>query len=126
VDLEGQSLTLCEIEPDGSAIMLGLVDRHGVPSRVRLPVDQVGALAMTLPSLIEKALQTRYQDKSLRYAYPLGSWALEQASDPATRMMTLRTAGGFSVCFSMPRSASEALSEALATPPEQREPARAN
>jgi hypothetical protein len=126
VDIEGQSLTLCEIEPDGSAIMLGLVDRHGVASRVRLPVDQVGALAMTLPSIIEKALQTRYQDKSLRYAYPLESWALEQASDPATRMVTLRTIDGFSVCFSMPRSASEALSEALAAPTDQQQPVRAN
>jgi hypothetical protein len=68
VDIEGQSLTLCEIEPDGSAIMLGLIDRDGVPRRVRLPVDQVGALAMTLPSIIEKALQRRYRDESLRYA----------------------------------------------------------
>lgn len=119
-------MTICEIEPDGNAVVFGLVDRHGVPSRVRLPIEQMGALAMTLPSLIEKALRTRYQDESLRYAYPLGSWALEQASDPATRMMTLRTTDGFSVCFSMPRSTSHALSEALATQPCQQEPIRAH
>lgn len=124
--IEGQSLTTCEIEPDGSAIMLGLIDDRGEAGKLRLPIEQVGALAMTLPSLIERALKTRYRDGSPRYAYELGSWTVEQASDPQTRMMTLRTIDGFSVCFSLPLAQGEASSEALARSHHRDEPLRAN
>ncbi len=68
---------------------------------------------MTLPGLIDRALQTRFGDQSLRQAYPLASWALELSSDPAEVMITLRTEDGFSVCFSIPRQQQGELGEAL-------------
>ena len=68
---------------------------------------------MTLPGLISKALQIRYGDESLRYAYPLASWEVEQSSDPTQIMITLRTTDGFSVCFSMPHAQQSKLGEAL-------------
>jgi hypothetical protein len=71
---------------------------------------------MTLPGLIDKALQTRFGDQSLRYAYPLESWVVEQSSDPTQSMMTLRTVDGFSVCFSIPRQQQSELGEALVAP----------
>lgn len=79
--IETQALTTCEIAADGGAISLGFVDSTGNPATIRLSLNQVGALVMTLPGLIDKALQTRFGDESLRYAYPLASW-LEQSSDP--------------------------------------------
>jgi hypothetical protein len=63
--------------------------------------------------LIDKALQTRFGDQSLRYAYPLASWVVEQSSDPTQGMVTLRTVDGFSVCFSIPREQQSELGEAL-------------
>src|ERR1700744_2019163 len=113
MDVETQSLTSCEVAPDGGAISLGFVDAGGKAQTVRPSLNQVGALAMTLPSLIDKALQARYGDHSLRYAYPLASWVLEQSSDPAQGMVTLRTVDGFSVCFSIARQQQSALGEAL-------------
>ena len=68
---------------------------------------------MTLPGLIGKALRTRFGDAMLRYAYPLESWVVEQSSDPSQGMVTLRTADGFSVCFSIPREQQSELGEAL-------------
>jgi hypothetical protein len=62
---------------------------------------------MTLPGLIDKALQTRFGDQSLRYAYPLASWVVEQSTDLTQGMVTLRTVDGFSVCFSIPRQPAE-------------------
>jgi hypothetical protein len=76
-------------------------------------VNQVGALAMTLPGLIGRALQTRYGDNTLRYAYPLDSWMLEQSTDPAQGMVTFTTTDGFSVCFTIPREQQSELGEAL-------------
>ena len=115
MEIETQSLTSCEIAPDGAAISLGFVDSKGRPQTIRLSLNQVGALAMTLPGLIDKALQARYGDQSLRYAYPLESWMVEQSTDPTQIMVTLQTVDGFSVCFSVAREQQSELGEALVT-----------
>jgi hypothetical protein len=113
MDIETQLLTCCEIAPGGEVISLGFVDSNGESRTIRLSLNQVGALAMTLPGLIGKALQTRYGDQSLRYAYPLESWAVEQSTDPTQGMVTLRTTDGFTVCFSILREQQNQLGEAL-------------
>lgn len=110
---ETQLLTCCDVSPGGDVISLGFVDSTGTARTIRLTVNQVGALAMTLPGLIGKALQTRYGDQSLRYAYPLESWVIERSSDPAQGMVTLRTTDGFAVCFSIQREQQSRLGEAL-------------
>src|ERR1700693_1194885 len=103
MEIDTQALTTCEVTADGGAISLGFVDATGNPATIRLSLNQVGALAMTLPGLIDKALQTRFGDQSLRYAYPLASWVVEQSSDPTQGMVRLRTMDGFSICFSIAR-----------------------
>jgi hypothetical protein len=99
MEIDSQALTTCEVAPDGEAISLGFVDTTGNPATIRLSIDQAGALLMTLPGLIDRTLQTRFADQSLRYAYPLVSWVVEQSSDLAQGIVTLRTVDGFSVCF---------------------------
>jgi hypothetical protein len=96
--IEPQSLSTCEVAPDGSTIILGFTDPDGTPAQIRLSLNEVGGLAMTLPDLITKALRLRYGDHTLRYAYPLASWT-----------------DGFSVCFSMPRDLQRKLADALAS-----------
>ena len=113
MEIESKSLTSCAVSDDGGAISLGFVDTQGRESTLKLSLNQVGALAMTLPGLIDKALQARYGDATLRYAYPLASWAVEQSSDPTQGMLTFRTVDGFSVCFSIPRAQQSELGEAL-------------
>jgi hypothetical protein len=117
MEIETQSLTTFEVAPDGGAISLGFVDQEGRPATIRLSLNQVGALVMTLPGLIDKALQTRFGDTSLRYAYPLASWSIEQATDPRQTMVTLRTSDGFSVCFSIPREQLSQLGDAMVAQP---------
>jgi hypothetical protein len=120
MEIDTQALTTCEVAPDGAAISLGFVDSTGKPATIRLSLNQVGALAMTLPGLIDKALQTRFGDQSLRYAYPLASWRVEQSSDPTQVMVTFRTVDGFSVCFSIPHQQQSELGEALVAQPASR------
>ena len=119
MEIQTEVLTTCEVAADGKAVSLGFLDSNGMPASVRLSVSQIGALIMTLPGLVEKALQIRFGDQSLRYAYPLASWVIEQSTDPIQRMMTLRTTDGFSVCFSMPRDQQSELGEALVAQPAQ-------
>jgi hypothetical protein len=113
MEIETQALTTCEVAADGAAVSLGLLDSAGNPATIRLSLKQVGALVMTLPGLLEKALQARYGDQSLRYAYPLASWVVEQSTDAAQRIVTLQTEDGFSVCFAVPREQQNSLGEAL-------------
>ena len=113
MEIDTQSLTCCEIAPGGNVISLGFVDAKGQPQTIHLSLNDVGALAMRLPGLIGKALQTRFGDHTLRYAYPLASWELEQSTDPSQGMVTLRTTDGFSVCFSIARRQQSELGEAL-------------
>src|SRR5262249_7390097 len=113
MEIETQSLTTCEVAPDGGVISLGFVDSQGKPATIRMSLYQVGALIMTLPSLMDKALQIRFGDTSLRFTYPLESWTVEQSTDPSQGMVTLRTVDGFSVCFSIPREQQSELGEAL-------------
>ena len=126
MEIETQALTSCEVAADGNAISLGFVDSGGQPATIRLSLNQVGALAMTLPGLIDKALQTRYGDQSLRYAYPLDLWVVEQSTDPTQGMVTLRTTDGFSVCFSIPRARQSELGEALVAQPATKATVRAH
>ena len=116
MEIKTQALTTCEVAADGGAVSLGFVDATGNPATIRLSLNQVGALAMTLPGLIDKALQARFGDQSLRYAYPLASWTVDQSSDPTQTMVTLRTVDGFSVCFSIPHAQQSELGEALVAP----------
>jgi hypothetical protein len=112
--IDSQALTNCDVSQDGGAISLSFADTIGNPATIRLSLDQAGALLMTLPGLIDRALQTRFGDQSLRYAYPLASWVIEQSSNATQCIVTLRTADGFSVCFSIPLQRQIELGEALA------------
>ena len=82
MEITTQALTTCEVAADGGAVSLGFVDANGKSATIRLSLNQVGALAMTLPGLIDKALQKRFGDQNLRYAYPLESSTVEQSTDP--------------------------------------------
>ncbi len=126
MEIESRELTTCKVAPDGRTVALRFVDAGGNETQVSFPVDQLGALAMTLPALIEKALRRRYQDDSLRYAFPLGSWSCEPATDAATSIVTLRTLDGFSVCFSLPQRQLAEFGEALAAVPERADAPLAN
>ena len=115
-----ESLTTYEIAADGGTIWLGFVDSAGQPATVTLSLNDAGSLAMTLPGLITQALQTRFGDPSPCYAYPLASWAVEQSSDSAQVLVTLRTADGFSACFSVQRQQQSEFGEALLAEPASR------
>jgi hypothetical protein len=119
MEIDSQAF-ICEVAADGGSVSLGFVDCTGTPATIRLSLNEVGSLAMTLPGLIDKAFQARHGDQSLRHAYRLASWMLEQSSDPTQVMVTLRTVDGFSVCFSVPHAQQGELGKALVAEPVSR------
>jgi len=110
------SRSACEVAPDGSTIILGFTDPDGTPAQIRLSLNEVGGLAMTLPDLITKALRLRYGDHTLRYAYPLASWTVEAVVRSQDRHDDAVYHGPDSACVSRcRRDLQRKLADALAS-----------
>jgi hypothetical protein len=54
MEIETQSLTTCEVAPDGGAISLCFVDKEGRPATIRLSLSHVGARVQPLSDLTLK------------------------------------------------------------------------
>lgn len=108
-----KEMTTYSISDDGQTVTLRPEDAAGNPTSLQFRIPDLGNLAMALPSLIEAALRRQLRDVSFRYAFPMGSWSVEQSADPASLIVTLRTKDGFGVSFSMPRNNALQLAHSL-------------
>lgn len=115
MDIDVREMTTFHISEDGKSVVLKLTDHAGNPTSLKFQIADLGNLVMTLPGLIEAALRRQYRDTALRFAYPMGSWSIEQASDAASLIVTLRTKDGFGVSFSMARRNAEELANSMQT-----------
>ena len=111
--IDVQALTEFNVETDGHSVTLQVIDAMGSPVNLNLQVDQLGQLAMTLPSLIDAAIRRQYGDSSFRFTYPMEFWVVEQAIDPSLVILTMRTTDGFGVSFSMPRSKAGEMADSI-------------
>jgi hypothetical protein len=102
MEIESVQLTTCEVTRDGEVVRLGFNDASGNAVVLRLPFAQAGALMMTLPRLLTKALKARFSEEGSRFVFPLGDWVLEGVADGRIVIVTLRTADGFEVSFAAP------------------------
>jgi hypothetical protein len=108
------ALTTCGITQEGYGVRLDLVDDEGKDVSVELSFEQAQAIAMTLPSLLTRALQALTGKKSSRYVFSLDHWAVEQSDDCAGLLLALATGDGFQVCFGVPAEACRGLGSVLA------------
>jgi hypothetical protein len=99
--IEGRQLTRWVVMPGGSDIRLDLATAGGETRSVILPFDALSGLPMTLPRILQAALDMRSPDGSLRVAQALDYWRLEQARGEAALILKLATADGFEVAFAV-------------------------
>jgi hypothetical protein len=107
------ALTECGVAPEDGRLNLGFRTAGGDNSTLTVSVEQAGALLMTLPRLIERALRERHADPSLRYVFPLGDWTLETAPEQGQIILNLKTSDGFAISFVIARDAVANLAAAL-------------
>lgn len=93
--------------------MLGFRDERGAETVLAVSVEQAGALLMTLPRLIERALRLRHRDPGVRYVFPLGDWTLEAAGGESRMILNLTTPDGFAVSFAVATAQAGDLATAL-------------
>jgi hypothetical protein len=94
-------LTTCDVLQDGHVVALNLVDDAGTAVSLQLPFDQAQAMAMTLPSLLTRALRSPAAGRP-RYVFPLDHWTIEQSKVQNGLLLTLATEGGFQVASGVP------------------------
>lgn len=107
-------LTTCRVIEGGHAVRLDFVDQRGTDVSLQLPFEQAQAVAMTLPSLLTRALRALTGKASARYVFALDRWEVEQSDDCSGLLLTLATEDGFQVSFGVPAEACRGLGLVLA------------
>jgi hypothetical protein len=113
MDISVSELTTYQISADGKSVALKVMGDRGDAHELSFKLPELGSLVITLPALIETALRRQLRDASFRFTYPMGSWSIEQASDPTAVIVTLRTKDGFGVSFTMAKRKAEDLGSSL-------------
>ena len=116
--IEGQQLTSWTVLAGGTRVRMNFIDAGGGPHQIVLPFDVLSSLLMTLPSMVQAALNARFADGSLRFVQSLGSWHLEQAEASANLILRLRTKDGFEVAFALNATDASSLAAALIATPD--------
>jgi hypothetical protein len=111
--IQGEKLTTWSVLPGGTQICLGFADADGGSHRIVLPVEALSGLMMTLPRMLQSALNERFPDGSLRVVQRLGKWQLEQQAVDDGLILKLGTQDGFEVAFALNNDHAGSLGAAL-------------
>jgi hypothetical protein len=120
--IEGQRLESWGVLPGGTEISLDFVAVDGATHRIVLPVDALSGLMMTLPRMLQSALDERFPDGSFRVVQWLGGWRLEKQATDDGVILKLATTDGFEVAFAMDGERAGCLGAALMEAPRETNP----
>ena len=121
--IEGQQLTTWAVLPGGTQIRLDFTAADGRTHRIVPPFDTLSGLLMTLPRMLQSALDARFADGSLRVVQRLGAWQLEQLEGDSGKLLKLGTTDGFEVAFVLNDAHAGSLGSALLATPNDITPA---
>jgi hypothetical protein len=97
----------------GHHIRLDLSTPDGKTGSIVVSFDTLSSLLITLPHMLQAALDARCSDGSLRVVQTLGSWRIEQARGDPSIILKLSTADGFEVAFALNGEDADSLGAAL-------------
>lgn len=116
--IEGRKLTAWSVLAEGTRICLDFADADDTRHRIVLPFDALTGLLMTLPHMLQTALDARCADGSLRFVQKLGRWRLELAANDIGLVLQLGTRDGFEVAFALDGGDADRLGAALLAAPD--------
>lgn len=116
--IEAEELSAWAVLTGGTHVRMDFVGTDRAPRHIILPFDLLGSLLMTLPRMLQTALDARSADGSLRFVQRLGTWQIEQAAANSGLILRLGTPDGFEVAFALNDRDTEELSAALRAVPE--------
>jgi hypothetical protein len=98
---ETHALTAYEIAPDGSSVLLKMVDCDGTQMGIVLSTDHLRHLALTMPKLVEQVLRARTGDKAHRLVHQVHAWKVERG-EAGQVILSFETADGFELTVAVP------------------------
>ena len=116
--IEGEQLTAWAVLTGGTHLRMDFIGTDGTQHRIVLPFDALTGLLMTLPRMLQTALDARFSDGSLRFVQQLRAWQIEQAEANAGLILRLGTRDGFEVAFSLNNRDADSLGAALVAAPD--------
>lgn len=116
--IEGEELTTWAVLTGGTHVRMDFIGAGGDAHSLVLPFDVLSSLLMTLPRMLQTALNARFPDGSLRFVHQLGTWRIEQAAN-AGLILRLATPDGFEVAFALTHPEADQLGAALSAAPDQ-------
>jgi hypothetical protein len=119
--VEGRDLTGWGVLQGGTHIGLAIGATDGTTHRIVLSFDALSGLLMTLPRILQSALDVRFPDGSLRAVQQLARWKLEQKANNSGLMLSLATKDGFDVAFAVSTQDAGSLSARLLSAPQDLE-----
>jgi hypothetical protein len=115
--IKGENLTAWNVLPGGTEVSLDFVAIDGGKHRIVLPVDTLSGLMMTLPRMLQSALDARFPGCSFRIVQGLGNWQLERQANGNGLILKLGTQDGFEVAFALNGEHAGSLGAALLQTP---------
>jgi hypothetical protein len=122
----GEQLTGWGVLGGGTHIGLAFGSPDGTTHQIALPFDALSGLLMTLPRMLQSALDARFPDGSLRVVQPLTRWNLERNAGGSGLILNLGTKDGFEVAFTVTAQDADSLGATLLTAPPMGDPAGMN
>jgi hypothetical protein len=111
--IRGARLTTWAATPDGERVRLGFEDDTGRACEISLPVAVLSGLMMSIPRMLQQALEKQFADGSLRMVHELGDWRVERAAGADAFILSLATPDGFEVTFAVPSPQADRLAASL-------------
>ncbi len=124
--IEGERLTAWTVLAGGMHVRMDFIGTDGTPHRIVLSFDVLTSLLMTLPRMLQTALDARFSDGSLRFVQRLATWRIEQAEANAGLILRLGTHDGFEVAFALNDHDAGSLGTALVAAPDMQQSRRPN
>lgn len=112
-EIKAAALQTYELTADGSRVRLNVTDTEGRPAVLSLPSDCLHQLIMTLPRVMQRVLQMRFGDESMRVVFPTCDWKLQRSGTNHHFILTLKTTDGFEASFGFSEGELQSLAGAL-------------
>jgi hypothetical protein len=120
--LEGRQLTDWSVLPGGTQVRLDFIATDGRTHRIILGFDALTGLLMTLPRMLQSALDSQFADGSMRVVQRLSVWRIEQIEGSAGLILRLGTPDGFEVAFALHGADATSLGASLLAAPDTIDP----
>ncbi len=115
--IKGEELTTWTVLTGGTHVRMDFIGSDGAAHRLVLPFDVLSGLLMTLPRILQTALDARFPDCSLRFVHQLGTWRIEQSEGGTRLILRLGTPDGFDVAFALTHRNASSLGATLIAAP---------